>query len=76
MHNFLVSEKIIEGKKINVSKKSKKPASAEASAGKPAEATTPATAAAATAVEVKPVEAPKDMPAQAGEGPKQTPPAV
>ena len=32
IHNFLVAEKIIDAKKINVSKKSKKPAAAEACA--------------------------------------------
>lgn len=38
IHNYLVSEKIIDAKKINVSKNSKKTASAEASAVKPASA--------------------------------------
>jgi len=46
IHNYLVSEKIIDDKKINVSKKSKKPASAEA---------TPAVVS-APVVEAKPTE--------------------
>ena len=54
IHNFLVSEKIIDAKSINVSKKSKKPASAEATAGKPAEP-----AAAATPSAVAPTETPQ-----------------
>ena len=44
VHNLLVSEKIIEGKKINVSKKSKKPVeAATASPASSAQAAAPAT---------------------------------
>jgi len=53
IHNYLVSEKIVDAKKINVSKKSKKPAEATAPA-----ATAPATAPVVTA----PVEAKKEEP--------------
>lgn len=90
VHNLLVSEKIIDAKKINVSKKSKKPAAAAPVAGTPAAAATPAPATVVTP-EIKPAEpasaeAPKDLPAQAGEvkpveiapmeTPKEIPPAA
>jgi small subunit ribosomal protein S16 len=83
IHNFLVSEKIIDAKKINLFKKSKKPIPAETSGvAKPAETpVTPAVAQTSAAVipEVKPTpevkttepekptEIPKDLPAQTGE---------
>lgn len=52
VYNLLVSKKIIEGKKIPAHKKSKKPASAEATVSKPVE--TPAVPAPeAPATEVK-----------------------
>ena len=69
IHNYLVSEKIVDAKKINVSKKSKKPAEVAVT---PAPATAPATVKPAEpvvaekkeepAVEAKPVEAPKEEP--------------
>jgi len=71
IHNFLVSEKIIEGKKINVSKKSKK--AQEAAQATPAATATPEAATVKTAV---PEGAPKEAPARAAEEPKATPPAA
>ena len=64
MHNLLVSEKIIEGKKINVTKKSKKPPVAVATPTAPAVAEAPK--------EEKPAEEPKleETPVQ-----PETPPA-
>jgi len=65
IHNFLVSEKIIDSKKINLSKKSKKPATPPTGPGQttPAPVATPAPAAApastVSADEVKQSEAPK-----------------
>jgi small subunit ribosomal protein S16 len=76
IHNLLVSEKIIEGKKINLSKKSKR---IEETPSTPAAATLevkPAESAPASAVvEIPaPVETPKDLPAQAEElKPAETP---
>lgn len=75
IHNYLVAEKIVDAKKINVSKKSKAaPAAAGASlategAGKPEEA---APAAAAPAVVEKPAEVPneEEKPEAPKEGPK------
>ncbi|MCX6723760.1 MAG: 30S ribosomal protein S16 [Candidatus Staskawiczbacteria bacterium] len=59
IHNYLVSEKIIDAKKIKVSNISKKK-QAEIAAAKTAAAATPVAQPAATAVpEVKPTEAPK-----------------
>jgi len=55
VHNLLVSEKVIEGKKVNVLPKKTVPKKEEAAA--PAEAATPA-AEAAPAEEAKPEEAP------------------
>lgn len=53
VYNLLIKEGVFQGKKIAVHKKSKKPASADASAGKPVPAATPA-----PAVTVAPVAAP------------------
>lgn len=73
IHNMLVSEKIIDAKKINVSKKSKKPVEAVAPVA-PAptvkESTPEAPVVEAPAVEPAPQpEAPKDMPVQSEETP-------
>lgn len=61
IHNYLVSEKIIDAKKINLFKKSKKPATATTPA---AAATAPATPASApvSSGEAKPKEEPKAEP--------------
>jgi len=69
MHNFLVSEKIIEGKKINVSKKPK--ALSEVEGSKKAPEATPATPAAAVqATPESPKVNPHAEPAAATEAPK------
>lgn len=67
MHNLLINEKIIEGTKINVTKKSKKPVEAPAPVATPAPATpeSPVTPVAETPapeapVAEAPVEAPKE----------------
>ena len=60
IHNFLVSEKIIEGKKINVSKKSKKPAEVKAVAPATTQAPAPAATPEVKPSELAPVEAPKE----------------
>jgi len=60
IHNFLVSEKIIDAKKINVTKKSKKPVEATTTAPAKAPAVTPATAETAAPA---PVEVKKEEPA-------------
>lgn len=73
VRNLLIEDKLIEGKKIAVNKKSKKekvpaaPAAASPAAPATANAPTPATAepaapAAAAAPEAKPVEVPKEEP--------------
>lgn len=65
IHNLLVAEKVIEGKKINVTKKSKKPAQSPAGivAGASAEAK-PETAVPGTEPEkpAEPTEAPTEQP--------------
>lgn len=64
IHNLLVKEKIIEGKKIHVSKiKKSKEASKPVSAPAPVAAPAPEEKSA----EPAPAEAPKDLPAQTGE---------
>ena len=70
VHNLLVTEKIIEGTKINVSKKKPVVASAETSVPVAAPAAATAAPEAPTAEPAKPAEEPKpDLPAQAGEKP-------
>lgn len=69
IHNLLVKNKILEGKKLAVHKKSKKkqegaaPASPVSGAAKPAEKTEPVSAATKP-----PVETPKEAPAQPAAG--------
>ena len=64
IHNYLVSEKIIDAKKINLFKKSKKPTEAApaTAASASAQGSGETKPAAAPVAEVKPVEAPKEAP--------------
>jgi len=62
MHNLLVSEKIIEGKKINVTKKSKKvPATPATPVEKPVETPAAATAPATPVTTEAPAQNPSDI---------------
>ncbi len=74
IHNLLVSEKIIEGKKINVTKKSKKPAKQSGAVGAPAGApTASAEGAASPAPSSPPPESPKEQSKPEETKPEQKP---